>query len=292
MTPSLAVDDVLKQAGYVRDGNNDIKLGEDTLPAELRDRVYEILKRNEDPTCILNFWKRLKNNPSNRSVTQLYKFMQHSNIPITPDGTILAYKAVTGDFLDVHSRTIDNSPGTVVKMERNKISDDPNEACHYGLHVGALAYVKNFGGYDSRILIVEVDPANVVSIPYDSNSEKMRVCEYKVVGLYAGALPSTTFSPQTNEFTKVGEDALQVEENEVEEKIGNDTTRVGPKSGSWIKVSREFKKIHAMTFDELLTQPTEDLRRYASNCLKIVGASKIPGGKISLITKIVDVRES
>jgi hypothetical protein len=41
--------------------------------------------------------------------------------------------------------------------------------------------VRDFGRGDDRFVMVKVDPANVVCIPYDSGYEKMRVCEYEVV---------------------------------------------------------------------------------------------------------------
>ena len=51
------------------------------------------------------------------------------------------------------------------------------------VHVGALAYAITFcSGGGSRIVICEVDPENVVCVPYDCSQQKMRVCEYKVIG--------------------------------------------------------------------------------------------------------------
>lgn len=48
------------------------------------------------------------------------------------------------------------------------------------LHVGSMAYVKDFGhgGSDSAILEVLVSPRNVVAVPTDYHNTKMRVCEY------------------------------------------------------------------------------------------------------------------
>jgi hypothetical protein len=50
------------------------------------------------------------------------------------------------------------------------------------LHVCADEYLKGYAnGTDARTLVVEVNPADVVAVPYDYNFAKMRVCEYKVL---------------------------------------------------------------------------------------------------------------
>ena len=41
---------------------------------------------------------------------------------------------------------------------------------------------------------------------------------------------------------------------------------------------------------ELMEQGLDPLRKYAAHVLKIVGASKIPGGKYALVNKIAEVR--
>ena len=57
-----------------------------------------------------------------------------------------------------------------------------------------------------------------------------------------------------------------------------------------LKTVKGFTKLSKMNMKELLEQPLEDLRKFAANGLKIVGASKIPGGKTALVGKIMKVR--
>ena len=77
---------------------------------------------------------------------------------------------------------MDNSVGTVVKMDRTKVDDDPQHTCSSGLHVCADSYLDGFAdAAQSRTVVVEVDPSNVVAVPYDYNFAKMRVCEYTVL---------------------------------------------------------------------------------------------------------------
>jgi hypothetical protein len=51
------------------------------------------------------------------------------------------------------------------------------------LHFCSQDYLPHFGnGYDSRVVIVKINPADVVSIPSDYNNAKGRACRYEVVG--------------------------------------------------------------------------------------------------------------
>ena len=168
------------------DGNIQFK-GENVHDV-IAQRVLALIKENEPADSLLNFYERLSKNPSARSVEQLYKFLEHYNIPLTPDGCFLAYKGVTEGYMDCRTNTIDNRPGTTHEMPRNKISDDPNEACHFGFHVGALDYAVNFG---RRTVVCKVDPEHVVCVPYDHSAMKMRVCKYAVVADYVAPLKDT-----------------------------------------------------------------------------------------------------
>ncbi len=240
----------------------------ETLPSELNTRILKMAAKGEDPSRIANFWDRLKKNPSKRSVDQLWKFLDQMGIPLTKEGKFLAYKGVRDDYKDQHSGRFDNRPGVVNSMPRNQISDDPNQACHEGFHVGALEYAKSFA---SRVVVCEVDPEHVVCVPYDSSHRKMRVCEYKVIGNHNGEFMSDTSAEDEPDLSDIP--------NEPVEEGCTD-----------VKVPYKFKKIHSLSSVDLLEKSTEQLRDYAANGLKMVGASRIPGGKIALVKAIEKVR--
>lgn len=103
------------------------------LPNELSRRIIETASTGGDPDPFYKFWAKLQTNPSRRSVEQLWPFLQHQGIPLTKDGDFLAYKGVTDKYMDIRSGTISNKPGTTVEIPRNTVSDDPREACHFGL---------------------------------------------------------------------------------------------------------------------------------------------------------------
>jgi hypothetical protein len=106
--------------------------------------------------------------------------LEKCNLPITPDGHFLAYKKVRENYKDVHSGTMDNSVGQVVEMERHEVNDNKDQTCSTGLHFCSQSYLTSFGG--ERIVIVKINPRDVVSIPSDYNDAKGRACRYEVIG--------------------------------------------------------------------------------------------------------------
>jgi hypothetical protein len=145
-------------------------------------------------TPYIRFLENLMQNPSSRSRSQLYRFLEHQGLPITEDGCFLAYKGVDENYYDKHTGNISNRIGQRVTMERNRISDDPSIGCHTGLHVGSERYAVDFG---DRTVICKINPRDVVSVPLDCECQKMRVCAYEVTADYAGTMRKT-FSNSTD----------------------------------------------------------------------------------------------
>jgi hypothetical protein len=150
------------------------------LNTGLATRMIAMLQDGFPIEPMVNFMENLYANPSKQAVTELYGFLEKNNLPITPDGYFLAYKKVRADYLDVHSGTMDNSVGRVVEMERHEVDDNRNNTCSTGLHFCGQSYLKSFGG--DRVVIVKINPADVVSIPSDYNDAKGRACRYEVIG--------------------------------------------------------------------------------------------------------------
>jgi hypothetical protein len=163
----------------VKDGS--VFVSGDVVRSIVADRIINFLADGIDCLPIFKFITRLHLNPSKRAVDELYTFLEHKHLPLTETGTFLAYKAVRQDFTDKHTGKFDNSVGNVLEMPRNKVDDDKNVGCSYGFHAGTLAYATNFAGGNDRMVLVEIDPADVVSIPTDCEFQKLRTCRYKVV---------------------------------------------------------------------------------------------------------------
>jgi hypothetical protein len=162
----------------------------DKLPKSIERRIVATMKETNNDSVKFNFkifgkfLSRLYQNPSFTVVNQLYRFMEHNNLPITQNGTFLAYKKVDYDYKDLHSHTIDNSIGQIPSLTRNLVEDNPDITCSAGLHVCSKDYLPYYGSNTplvNRVMVVEVDPVDVESVPRDYNNAKMRVCKYSVV---------------------------------------------------------------------------------------------------------------
>lgn len=162
----------------------------------LADRVMMMMRQDFPFKPMLKFLANILENPSNRAVQELYTFLEHKNLPITEDGCFLAYKAVREDYTDKWSGTFNNSVGLTVEMQRRKVDDNCNNGCSDGLHVGALDYVESYRNPDDKIIVVKIDPRDVVSVPTDCECQKVRCCKYQVVSDYTGELKEVVHSSE------------------------------------------------------------------------------------------------
>lgn len=171
-------------------------------------RMIQMFQEGFPIEPLVLFMENLMQNPSYRAVNELYEFLEKNTLPITPDGHFLAYKKVRTDYLDVHSGTVLNKVAatftaeeqaslpitsgrkkevtvevqdgvTVVSMPRNEVNDDKNQTCSEGLHFCSKEYLGSFGG--DRVMILKINPRDVVSIPTDYNRSKGRACRYEVI---------------------------------------------------------------------------------------------------------------
>jgi hypothetical protein len=166
----------------VKDGN--LYVFGDPVHSTLASRVLSFLEAGLDCVHLFKFILKLNLNPSKRAVDELYTFLEHRALPITDNGNFLAYKAVREDYTDKYTGKFLNTIDSVLEMPRNKVDDDKNVGCSYGFHAGTVEYAKEFMGREGHLMIVEINPADVVSIPTDCQFQKLRTSKYKVVGEY------------------------------------------------------------------------------------------------------------
>lgn len=145
------------------------------------DRIFDFMDEGLPFAPLARFLEKLLANPSRRAVEELYKFLEHKHLPICEDGDFLAYKSVRDNYMDHHSGRFYNGVGEVLEMPRNAVCDDADVGCSYGFHAGSHEYASTFGGSGSRLVIVKINPADVVSVPKDCNCQKLRTARYEVV---------------------------------------------------------------------------------------------------------------
>lgn len=159
--------------------------------------IMRLLRGGFDFAPMVKFLERVLQNPSKRSVEQLWTFLEVNGLMLTEDGCFLAYKSVKSNYLDKYSGKFDNKPGAVLRMDRNQVDDDFTRHCSTGFHVGALEYSGPNGWYhdsSDRVIICKVAPEDVVSVPNDHSCQKLRTCAYTVVGDYKAPLSSPLYS--------------------------------------------------------------------------------------------------
>jgi len=160
------------------------------------DKLIDMLRSGmKDSAPIVNFITRLQANPSANSVAELYTFLGYKSLPTTPEGKVLGYKGVQHDYwsttgnadtIVVQGQTnerhqILNEVGATIEVARRCVDDNKDNHCSFGLHVGSFDYASDWSGEDGKLLLVEFDPADAVSVPTDCNFQKLRVSKYKVI---------------------------------------------------------------------------------------------------------------
>lgn len=199
--------DVKRSIATFYDGDIEIKNGYvlvkgTKLHQALADRLIEMYRSKMPLDALLAFLSNLMENPSLTAVEELYDFLEVNTLPITTDGCFLAYKRVhrneDGSYVDCYTKKVPNDVGANVWMKRNAVDDNRNNTCSRGLHFCSLAYLQGSGygassSQENPIIIVKINPKNVVSIPTDYNNSKGRCCEYDVLSDHQGTQDEEAF---------------------------------------------------------------------------------------------------
>ena len=160
------------------------------------DKLLDMLRSGlKDSSPLVNYIQRLMVNPSSNSIEELYTFLGYRSLPITPDGKVLGYKGVQEDFYSTtgnadtvvlqgttnENHQIFNGVGETIEVQRRCVDDNKDNHCSHGLHIGSFDYAEGWSGCDGKLLLVEFDPQDAVSVPTDCSFQKLRVSKYKVV---------------------------------------------------------------------------------------------------------------
>jgi len=142
-------------------------------------KILAMMNNGFDITPMTNFLANLLENPAYSARQELMLFMEANDMPITPDGHLLAYKSVNSNYKDSYSGKFDNSIGAICEMPRGSVNDDRTQTCSAGLHFAAKEYAAGFT--TGHLMVLKINPADVVSIPNDYNNQKGRCCRYEVI---------------------------------------------------------------------------------------------------------------
>jgi hypothetical protein len=155
--------------------------GGEVIHNALSFRIKEMISGGYSLEPTKRFLDKINENPSETSRSELYDFLKVNSLPITEDGDFLAYKRVRLDYFDIYSKTIDNSVGRTVSMTREKVDDNKDNTCSTGLHFCSYDYFNSGMFTDGRLMVIKINPKDVVSIPADYDNAKGRCCKYEVI---------------------------------------------------------------------------------------------------------------
>lgn len=176
---------------------------EDRLPTVLANKVRSLIEEGLPISIFAKFWDNLKKNPSSSSVRELYDFLSYKELPITEDGCFLAYKGLNSNYWSISGNPktkvikgkvdsqgrIFNGIGEEIEVERYEVDDNRENHCSFGLHAGSLDYAKDFSR--GKVVVVKINPKDVVSVPSDYNCQKSRICAYTVVSDFEQEISSS-----------------------------------------------------------------------------------------------------
>jgi hypothetical protein len=195
------------KSGFITKDNNFYYKGQ-KLPIIFAKLYKDVMQYPNQLSYLTKFFDSVLANPSRISVQSFGDFIEKRRMPITDRGTFLAYKRINGAWCDSHTGNVFNKPAelmsqeelsrysqpqttnrgdvvqvkdgyTNISMARERVNPDQNQNCSTGFHACSYEYLGSF--VDERLVIVEIKPEHVVSVPSDYSYSKMRVCEYTVL---------------------------------------------------------------------------------------------------------------
>jgi hypothetical protein len=66
-------------------------------------------------------------------------------------------------------------------MPRAEVDNNRSVCCSSGLHIANWNYAQDYSG--DVLVMVKTNPCHVVSVPSSYSNQKMRVCQYEVLGI-------------------------------------------------------------------------------------------------------------
>lgn len=187
-----AFDDVVEGRVAIRGGV--VYFDDDAMDNAITEAILRLHEEGENLAPAAKFMENVMANPQVESREQFFRYLQTYDLPIDDDGNVILYKGVyknaDGAFYSTHAGhafvngveykgvKVPNRLGDVVTMPRSEVDFDPNSACSSGLHSGTHGYASTYG---DTLMYIKVNPRDVVSVPHDVSSQKVRVCRYEVV---------------------------------------------------------------------------------------------------------------
>lgn len=205
----------------------------------LTKRILVMLAEGYDIEPWALFMDNVMLNPVVTAREELYRFLESAEMPITPDGHFLAFKNVRPDLLSHHDGKTQHVIGQELSLPMNMVDTNYRNQCSSGLHFCSESYLSQYAGGGGVVLVLKINPKDVVAIPEDYNNAKGRAWRYTpiaILGSDGEARDPKLSKPVVGEVN--GNDTWQELEDEIEasEEISfeeeiEETVEVKPKKG-------------------------------------------------------------
>lgn len=144
--------------------------------------------RTNKPEAVQNFLNRCAAFIDKRghSVEDLMRFLEKGDLPLTEDGSIIAYKMLNwsdkakGIMQDCHTGNIKQEVGDYVCIDEKLVDLVRRNECSNGLHIARRGYLSGFSG--NVCVLCKIDPEDVMVVPH-GDPNKVRVKGYHILGI-------------------------------------------------------------------------------------------------------------
>lgn len=178
---------VLMSQGRVSITDDGVRFMDNLISSYMTERIMRHYQEGVDVSPMLAFMDSVMEHPIPGIQNDIFKWCEKGDMPFTAEGHIIAYKKVRADYCSYHASQdgthLLHTIGCYVEMERSAVDPRRDNTCSTGLHFCSYDYLNQYQGANTgRILILAIDPQDVIAIPTDYNQTKGRACRYKIIG--------------------------------------------------------------------------------------------------------------
>lgn len=156
-----------------------IEVDKDNRFTKLCSLIKENGTTDADLKPVIPFLKKVAENTFIDATKEIYDYCKNMDFEITKDGNILAFKVVNSSMKAKYDNETEYKLGKYTEVEN--FDTDRNTHCSRGLHFCARGYLNSYAEPNDVVLILEIDPRDIVSIPTDCDFKKGRCRKCKVV---------------------------------------------------------------------------------------------------------------
>lgn len=146
-----------------------------------------LLSDEENQQKIVKFLSKLKDVDSRTVFESICDFIESNpSVIINEEGNLILWKHIDSNFNAIHKNPDGTRnkhiKGVPIEMPRHLVERNRDITCSTGLHVCSKEYLRHYDG--DIVAKCEVDVRDIVSVPFDYENTKIRVCKYTPIEFF------------------------------------------------------------------------------------------------------------